>query len=104
MGDDHTLEIAGIGTIKIKMFDDTIRTIEEIQHVKGLKNNLLSPGQIDSHRCKTHIENEITKIARGALVLIKAEKISANLFILKKETLQKADACVALKGEESTMM
>ena len=41
MGDDHALEIADIGTIKIKIFDGTIRTIEEVRHVKGLKKNLL---------------------------------------------------------------
>ena len=44
MGDDYALEIVGIGTIKIKIFDGTIRTIEEVQHVNGLKNNLLSLG------------------------------------------------------------
>ena len=36
--------------------------------------------------------------------MIKAEKISANLFMHKGETLQEADACVALNREESTMM
>ncbi|KAH9673800.1 hypothetical protein KPL70_018239 [Citrus sinensis] len=40
----------------------------------------------------------------GALVLMKAEKIGANLFMLKGETLQEADACVVSNGEESTMM
>ncbi|KAH9704396.1 hypothetical protein KPL70_011449 [Citrus sinensis] len=104
MGDDHALEIAGIGTIKIKMFDGTIRTIGEVRHVNGLKKNLLSLGQMDSHRYKTHVENGIMKIVKGALVLIKAEKIGANLFMLKGETLQEADACVASNGEESTMM
>ena len=44
MGDDHALEIAGIGTIKLKMYDGTIRTIQEVRHVKGLKKNLLSLG------------------------------------------------------------
>ncbi|KAH9781907.1 retrovirus-related pol polyprotein from transposon TNT 1-94-like protein [Citrus sinensis] len=104
MGNDHALEIAGIGTIKIKMFDGTIRTIGEIRHVNGLKKNLLSLGQIDSHGCKTHVENEIMKIVKGALVLMKAEKIGANLFMLKRETLQETDACVVSNGEESTMM
>ena len=37
MGNDHALEIAGIGTIKIKMFDGTIRTIGEVRHINGLK-------------------------------------------------------------------
>ncbi|KAH9725675.1 Integrase catalytic domain-containing protein [Citrus sinensis] len=98
MGDDHALEIAGIGTIKITMFDGTIRTIGEVQHVNGLKKNLLSLGQMDSHGYKTHVENGIMKIVKGALVLMKAEKISANLFMLKGETLQEADACVASNG------
>ena len=35
---------------------------------------------------------------------MKAEKIGANLFMLKGETLQEADACVTSNGEESTMM
>ncbi|KAH9784261.1 hypothetical protein KPL71_009581 [Citrus sinensis] len=104
MGNDHALEIAGIGTIKIKIFDGTISTIGEVRHVNGLKKNLLSLGQIDSHGCKTYVENEIMKIVKGALVLMKAEKIGANLFMLKGETLQEADACVASNGEESTMM
>ncbi|KAH9752597.1 hypothetical protein KPL71_014753 [Citrus sinensis] len=104
IGNDHALEIAGIGTIKIKMFDGTIRTIGEVRHVNGLKKNLLSLGQMDSHGYKTHVENGIMKIVKGALVLMKAEKIGANLFMFKGETLQEADACVASNGEESTMM
>ncbi|KAH9769282.1 hypothetical protein KPL71_011940 [Citrus sinensis] len=93
MGNDHALEIAGIGTIKIKMFNGTIHTIGEVHHVNSLKKNLLSLGQIDNHGCKTHVENEIMKIVKGALVLMKAEKIGTNLFMLKGETLQEADAC-----------
>ena len=83
------------------MSDDTIRTTQEVIHVNGLKRNLLSLGQIDSLGCKTHVENGIMTI-----VSMKAEKIAANLFMLKGETLQEADACVASnsKGEESTMM
>ena len=87
MGDDHALEIAGIGTIKIKMFDNTIRTIGEVRHVNDLKKNLLFLGQIDNHGCKTHVENEIMKIVKSALVLMKAEKIDANLFMFKGKTL-----------------
>jgi hypothetical protein len=30
MGNDHALEIAGIGTIKLKMYDGSIHTISEV--------------------------------------------------------------------------
>ena len=83
MGNDHTLEIVGIGTIKIKIFDGIIRTIGEVRHVNGLKKNLLSFGQMDSHGYKTHVQNRIMKIFKAALVLMKAEKIGVNIFMLK---------------------
>lgn len=106
MGNDHALKIVGIGTIKIKMFDGTVRTIQNVRHVKGLKKNLLSVGQIDSLGCRTHVENGIMKIVKGALVIMKAEKIAANLFMLEGETLLEANACIVStnEGEESTMM
>lgn len=87
MGDDHVLNIVDIGTVKIKIFDGTIHIIGEVRHVNGLKKNLLSLGQIDNHGYKTHVENVIMKITKGALILMKAEKIGANLLMLKGETL-----------------
>ncbi|KAI9196978.1 hypothetical protein LWI28_028701 [Acer negundo] len=88
------------------MHDGIVRTIHEVRHVKGLKKNLLSLGQLDYLGCKSHTENGIMKIVRGVLVVMKAEKIAANLYMLKVETLQESDACVASSnhGEETTMM
>ena len=64
MGNDHALEIAGIGTVKIKMYDGTICTMQGVRHVKGLKKNLLSTGQLDDIECKTHIEGGILKVVK----------------------------------------
>ena len=88
MGDDHALEIAGIGTIKLKMYDGTIRTIQEVRHVKGLKKNLLSLGQLDSDGCKIQVHDGVMKIVKGTLIVMKAEKIAANMYMLKGETQQ----------------
>jgi hypothetical protein len=52
IGNDHALEIAGIGTIKLKMYNGSIHTISGVRHVKGLKKNLFSVGQFDSLGCK----------------------------------------------------
>ena len=72
MGNDHALEITGIGTIKLKMYDGSICTISRVQHVKGLKKNLLFVGQFDSLGYKIRIENGIIKIIKGALMVLKA--------------------------------
>ncbi|KAJ0082954.1 hypothetical protein Patl1_10293 [Pistacia atlantica] len=70
MSNDHVLGIVGIGTVKLKLVDGIIRTIQGVRHVKGLKKNLLSLGQLDDLGCKTHIENEIMKIVEGVLVVM----------------------------------
>ncbi|GKB97018.1 retrovirus-related pol polyprotein from transposon TNT 1-94 [Tanacetum coccineum] len=71
---DHELKIIGIGSIMVKMHDGTVRTIRDVQHVKGLKKNLLSLGQLVDLGCKVEIQNKIMKIIKGALVLMKGEK------------------------------
>jgi len=95
MGDNHALEIAGIGTIKLKMYDGLIRTISGVRHVKDLKKNLLSIGQFDSFGCKIRTDNEIMKIVKGALVILKVRKTVANMFVLMGETHHGAEASIA---------
>lgn len=62
MGNYYTLEIDGVGIIKIKMYDDTVCTIQEVRRVKGLKKSLLSIRQLDDLECKTRIKSGILKV------------------------------------------
>nr|GEW78970.1 Gag-Pol polyprotein [Tanacetum cinerariifolium] len=80
---DHELKIIGIGSVMVKMHDGTVRAIRDVRHVEGLKKNLLSLGQLDDLGCKVEIQNKIMKIIKGALVLMRGEKVAANLYQLK---------------------
>ena len=105
MGDDHAVELVGAGTIKLRMYDDTICTIQDVRHVKGLKNNLLSIGQFHEIGLKIEIENGIMKAIKGAFLVIKAEKLSSKLFVLQGDTLKHGEASIASTCyEESTIM
>ena len=104
MGNDDALEIAGVSTVKIKMYDGTIRTIQGVRHVKGLKKSLLFIGQLDDLGCKTHVENGILKVVKGALVVMKAKKISSNLYMLLGDTMLKGEASVASTSQEESAL
>jgi len=104
MENDNALEIAGVGTIRLKMHDGTIRKIQGMRHVKGLKKNLLYVGQLGDLGCKIHTKSEILKVVKGNFVVMKAEKITSNLYILKKDILQEADASIAAASHEVTRM
>ena len=91
MGNDHALEIVGVGSIKVKMDDGVIHIIPNVWHVKGLKKNLLSMGQLDDLGYEFHVEEGIMKVIRGALAVMKAEEIVVNLYMLHglSQTLEK---------------
>ncbi|KAE8715220.1 Heat shock 70 kDa protein 15 [Hibiscus syriacus] len=101
---DHALEIVGVGTIKLKMYDGTIKVVRDVRHVKGLKKNLLSYGLLDNNASKIETRKGIMKVFRGALVVLKDENIAANLYMLKGETLLEAEASVASCSSDSVML
>ena len=70
--------------------------------MKGLKKNLLSIGKFDDLGLKTQIVNGIIKIVNGALIVMKAEKISSKLFVLQRHALKYGDASVASTNQEES--
>ena len=40
--------VAGVGTIRIRMFDGVVQTVMGVRHVLGLKGNLISLGTLDA--------------------------------------------------------
>nr|GEX51077.1 hypothetical protein [Tanacetum cinerariifolium] len=88
-------DIIEIGSGMVKMYDGTVRTIWDVRHMEGLKKNLLSLGNLDDLGCKVEIQNKIMKILKGALVLMRGEKVAANLYQLKGEIIEEAEVSVA---------
>nr|AAT44282.1 putative polyprotein [Oryza sativa Japonica Group] len=74
MGDDTPCEVAGIGTVQIKMFDGCIRTLSDVQHIPNLKRSLISL-------------YGILKVTKGSLVVMKVDIKSANLYHLRGTTI-----------------
>ena len=48
MGNNASYKIVGIGTVKIKMFDGIVTTLNDVRHVLNLKRNLISLSTLDS--------------------------------------------------------
>ncbi|KAL0315376.1 UNVERIFIED_CONTAM: hypothetical protein Sradi_5415800 [Sesamum radiatum] len=44
LGDDRCCNIVGIGEIRVKMYDGTVRTLSDVWHILDLKKNLISLG------------------------------------------------------------
>ncbi|KAL5858125.1 hypothetical protein ACOSQ3_005583 [Xanthoceras sorbifolium] len=91
MGNNHACKIAGMGTVKIKMHDGVIRTLTDVRHIPDLKRNLISLSTLDSNGYKFTGGDGVLKVAKGSLIVMKAEKIG-KLYILKGSTVTGATA------------
>eukprot|EP00253_Pinus_taeda_P029664 PITA_29664 len=60
------------------MYCIIVRTLTSVIHVPELKKNLISLGVLDSDGYKFTGQNEVLKVSKGALVVMKAEKVSPN--------------------------
>ncbi|KAG8489132.1 hypothetical protein CXB51_017197 [Gossypium anomalum] len=48
MGNNASCKIAGVGTIKVEMYDGVVRTLSDVLHVPELKRNLILLSTLDS--------------------------------------------------------
>ncbi|KAG8500580.1 hypothetical protein CXB51_002706 [Gossypium anomalum] len=102
MGNNASCKIAGVGTIKVKMFDGVVRTLSDVRHVPELKRNLISLSTLDSKGYRYTTKSGVLKISKGSFVVMKGKKKTAKLYILQGSTVigNAAVASSSLLGDD----
>ena len=85
MGDDHPCNIEGMGTVRIKMFDEIVRELKEVRYVPQLKRNLISVG-LEALGLVISIRDGVLKMIKGSMVVMKGVRWN-NLYYLKGSTV-----------------
>ncbi|KAG8496761.1 hypothetical protein CXB51_007827 [Gossypium anomalum] len=94
VGNNASCKIAGVGTMKVKMFDGVARTFSDVRHVPELKRNLISLSTLNSKEYRYTAENGVLKISKGFLVVMKGQRKTAKLYVLQGSTIT-GDAAIA---------
>ena len=71
MGNNASCKIAGFGMVKIKMFDEFLRTLSDVRHIPNLKRNLISLSTLDLKGYKYIGEGGVLKVSKGVSVVMK---------------------------------
>ena len=82
LGDDKPLDIVGKGKVLIKLENGNQWLLKEVKHVPGLRKNLISTGWLGSEGCVSTFTDKTRKVTKGALVVVKGEKVGA-LYLCK---------------------
>ncbi|KAK2414734.1 secreted RxLR effector protein [Trifolium repens] len=92
LGNDKACKVQGVGTIRLKMFDDRDFLLKNVRYIPELKRNLISISMFDGLGYSTRIERGVMRISHGALVIAKGSKMN-GLYILEGSTVI-SNACV----------
>ena len=82
LGDDHPCKVAGVGTIRMRMYDEVIRILSNVKHVSELKKNLISLGYLEKqgYAFSSQSRSGCLKIIKKVLVLMRRRRLSNNLY------------------------
>ena len=67
------------------MFNGIVRILTNVRYVIDLKKNLISFGTLDSLVYGYSAKNGVMKITKGAMVIMKGNKIGKNAFSFPPE-------------------
>ncbi|KAE8715770.1 hypothetical protein F3Y22_tig00110160pilonHSYRG00432 [Hibiscus syriacus] len=89
LGDDRCCNIVGIGDVRIKMYDGSIRTLSGVRHVPDLKKNLISLDTLHKNGFipKADEDRETIRIVKGALTVMKGKMTAGNIYRLLGSTV-----------------
>ena len=89
LGDGRCCNIVGIGEVRIKIYDGTVRTLCDVMHIPDLKKNLISLGTLHKNGFipKADEDRETIRIIKGALTVMKGKITARNIYKLLGSTV-----------------
>jgi hypothetical protein len=83
MGNEISCKVVGIGSIRIKMFDGTVKILTDLRHVPELRKNLISMGFLDIGGYNSIVQGGVMKFYKGIMLVMKEKKVG-NMFLLER--------------------
>jgi hypothetical protein len=89
VGDDTGYRVAGVGDIKIKMFDGVERMLRGVRHVPGLRRNLISLGVLHDGgmEFRSGRDKKTMEIMENGVTVMIGERTVSHLYKLQGSTI-----------------
>jgi hypothetical protein len=87
MGDNTPCEVIVIESVKIRTHDGMAHTLTDVRHVPTMFRNLISLSTLDNMGYKYFASGGVLKVSKGSLIVMKGVMKSANLYVLRGDTI-----------------
>ncbi|WVZ25126.1 hypothetical protein V8G54_003670 [Vigna mungo] len=86
LGNNKACRVQGVGSVRLKMFDNREMVLQAVRYVPELKRNLISISSFDLGGYTTKVEDGVMKVCSGDSVVAKGRRRN-DLYILEGSTV-----------------
>ncbi|OMO50323.1 hypothetical protein CCACVL1_30507 [Corchorus capsularis] len=88
MANNGEEKIEGIGSVKLRLHDGSVKMLGNVRYVPNFTRNLISLGKLDSLGYGYSCQGGGLKITKGSMIVMKGVKNSKNLYELIESTIR----------------
>ncbi|GJZ90445.1 retrovirus-related pol polyprotein from transposon TNT 1-94 [Tanacetum coccineum] len=100
VGSKQMMKIEGVGSVRFKLHDGSVKTALNVKYVPGAARNILSLGVLTSRGYRYVGRKDTCKVYKRDELVIRGRKIPNNLCYLEGEALQGRTCCGGNKGKK----
>ncbi|GKC80472.1 hypothetical protein Tco_1131246 [Tanacetum coccineum] len=100
VGSKQMMKIEGVGRVRFKLHDGSVKTALNVKYVPGATRNILSLGVLTSCGYRYVGRKYTCKVYKRDQLVIRGRKIPNNLCYLEGEALQGRTCCGGNKGKK----
>ncbi|GJU60797.1 retrovirus-related pol polyprotein from transposon TNT 1-94 [Tanacetum coccineum] len=100
VGSKQMMKIEGVGSVRFKLHDGSVKTALNVKYVPGAARNILSLGVLTSRGYRYVGRKDTCKVYKRDQLVIRGRKIPNNLCYLEGEALQGRTCCGGNKGKK----
>ena len=103
LGNNHPCKVAGIGTVKVRMFDGIVRTLTNVKHIPELEKNLVSLGYLErsGYSFSSRARSGVLNISNGAMVVMRGRRLDNNFYRMEGSVVTgESNAAVAAQDQQ----
>ena len=86
MGNNMSCNVVGIGKVRLRMWDGSVKVLENVRHIPDLKRNLISLGMLDTKGYSYKSQGGVLKVIKGIIVVMKG-LLKQGLYVLEGATV-----------------
>ena len=83
LGDGSSCSVAGVGSIKLRMFDGRVRILTNVHYILDLRRSIVSLGYLVEKDCTFRSNSGILNISKGDRIVIRGRRLRSCLYQLR---------------------